>query len=171
MITTPPTATILHLSDLHLGKGPADTGRKDKATLKSAIKKRRIEMQTHDPYIFAGLRLEVRLAARYMGAPNDSFDFHVVTGDISTNATSYQRFAFARKFLTGNVRINRTYSAGLGLSKDSILCVPGNHDKMYEAKLVRYLKSFNDLPQPLPYVVEKKVSRSNQQFVFLWNRF
>ena len=123
-------ATIVHLSDLHLGGAALDTGRPDKATASSFWKKRRLEMQTHDPYVFACLRTNLKSAARCVGAEGDRFDFYLVTGDISTNATSAERFSFARNFLLDSIPLDASFSAGLQLDPESLFCVPGNHDKM-----------------------------------------
>lgn len=165
------SATILHLSDLHLGQSFNDSGLADKAGgisakgLISAYKHRGLMMQSHNGYIVAGLHTEIRLAARSVGSPEDSFDFHVITGDISTNANSEERFAFARKFLTEKVKVSEAFSTGLGLSRDKVLCVPGNHDKMNEVTLERYLKAFGDLPESPPYAIETH-ARSGQRFIF-----
>src|SRR5688572_19160253 len=98
------TATILHLSDLHLGENFADVGSSFKAdgvsleTVQSFRKHAGIVMQTHDSWISPGLDTEIMLAARYIGAPNDSFDFNVITGDISTDVHPPERFKFARDY-------------------------------------------------------------------------
>lgn len=62
-------------------------------------------MQTHDQYIVATLRSEIAAAARSLEAPDDAFDFYAITGDISTNANSGSRFAFARRLLTDSLPV------------------------------------------------------------------
>ena len=85
-------STILHLSDLHFGSDADDTGESEKASVRGLLKRRRLEMQAHDPYILACLPTEIRQIARSLGAENDRFDFYVITGDISTNARSKNVF-------------------------------------------------------------------------------
>ncbi len=103
------------------------------------------------------------MAARQLGLPDDTFDLMVVTGDISTTADSEERFQFARKFLTSSLQ-HQGREFGLAFPGDSVLCVPGNHDKLNEQSCKRYLTHFSDLPGELPYVAERK--RKNLRFVF-----
>lgn len=158
-----PISTILHLSDLHLGKDFTDAGTADKATVKSVLKNKRLVMQGHDKFVLASLSSEIRIAARKVGA--EHFDFHVVTGDISTSANSKERFEFARRFLTGTVTVDATFDAGLSLDKNTLFCIPGNHDKLEELTLERYSAQFNDLPA-IPNYVSARTSGSGQRFIF-----
>ena len=157
-------ATILHLSDLHLGANVDDTGRADYGTLTSALKAGAPIMQSHDNFILAALPTELQLAARAVGS-HDDFDFNVVTGDISTEADDDERFAFARQFLLGRFPGAGEWTFGLGLPAEQTLCVPGNHDKMQERTLARYLKAFGGLPAKLPYAVHKR-ARNGQAIAF-----
>ncbi len=171
------TASMLHLSDLHLGNDFYDVGNKNKSdgiNLQSGmavIKNRgRFVMQSHDGYILTSLPSDIQKAASYIAAPQKRFDFHVVTGDISTNAMSDERFSFARKFLVQQLSVRDKYASqvfdvGLNLGEDNILCVPGNHDKLDRSNLNEYLSGFGDLPQRPPYVVDK-LSHSDQRFIF-----
>ena len=167
------TSTILHLSDLHLGEDFADVGSQIKAdgvgmgTLQSFRKNYGFVMQTHDSWIIPGLQTEIALAARYLGAPKDTFDFNVITGDISTDVNPPERFKFARDYLTGQIPISRgsDFKVGLEMPETSVFCVPGNHDKMALSDNRSYLKGFKDLPAPLPYVKEV-VSGQGQRLIF-----
>src|SRR5262245_39705157 len=120
-----PPATLLHLSDLHLGEDIDDAGEKDAATIRSTLRGGGYVMQSHDMFILAGLRTEIELAARHMGSEDGTFDVHVVTGDISTEADSDARFAFARRFLTDRMQWKPQWDIGLGIPADRLLCVPG----------------------------------------------
>lgn len=157
-------AAIAHISDLHLGEHPLDIGRADKSTAKSFWKRRRLEMQAHDPFILAALRNELTLAARFVGSPSDAFDFHVISGDISTNATNEGRFAFARAFLTDSVPLDGV-NIGLGLGTAGVYCLPGNHDKMFEKTSARYMSAFSGLPARPPFVETRK-ARNGRSFTF-----
>jgi 3',5'-cyclic AMP phosphodiesterase CpdA len=117
-------------------------------------------MQAHDGYIAWTLGNEIRQAARRMRLPDDQFDAYVITGDISTDANSTNRFRFAREFITSTVLVNGT-QCGLNLPVNSVVAVPGNHDKMYETTPERYTSAFNDLPAEPPYRFE--VSARNGQ--------
>lgn len=174
MPSGPVTASILHLSDLHLGENAGDRGSTDKASgiswasLKAVVKSRvgnsqTSVMQSHDSFVFAGLQHELRMAARSAGSPDDRFDFHVVTGDISTDADTPERFRFARDFITAQVPFG-SGTFGLQFPRASVFCVPGNHDKMQERTLDRYRGAFDDLPAPLPYV-RVVPARGGQRFV------
>jgi 3',5'-cyclic AMP phosphodiesterase CpdA len=143
-------ATILHLSDLHLGEDPNDDGRPTRGSLFGWFATKSLEMQSHDPFILSSLHVNLRVAARSCGA-GDDFDFYVVTGDISTNATTKERFAFAKQYLTGKLQFGRFMQVGLALDADRVFCVPGNHDKMFEKNLDRYLHGFASLPAEPPY--------------------
>jgi len=170
------TGSILHLSDLHLGNDFYDVGTTDKSdginlkSVKAVIRnKGRFVMQSHDDYILTSLPIEIQRAAGYIGSSNRKFDFHVITGDISTNAMSDQRFSFARSFLIEQVAVKdkytgETFDVGLNLGKD-ILCVPGNHDKMGQGTANNYLTGFADLPRKPNYVVDK-LTAQKQRFVF-----
>ncbi len=161
------TATILHLSDLHLGENFDDPGRTDKATLQQPLKifkKGAAEGRSHDPYILCALPIEVRIAARQIGARDGQFDFHVITGDISDTANSEERFVFARQFLL-ETQSDHGLEIGLNLPLDRVLCVPGNHDKMTERNPARYLKEFKDLPATPPYVRQRQ-ARNGRKFIF-----
>lgn len=155
---------ILHLSDLHLGERFEDVGSREKGTFGSVIRKRRLEMQAHDPYILACLHTELRAAARRLGAPDDRFDFCVLTGDISTNANSGARFEFARQYLTGKIALNERLAIGLDLARSELFSVPGNHDVMFERSPERYLTGFRDFPKAPPYLV-CVTARNARQFV------
>src|SRR2546426_10592301 len=98
-----PTATVAHLSDLHLGKDFYDWGGPPKSAIKSLVTRGGLSMQAHDQFVLTVLPSALRLAARYVNAPEDSFDFHAITGDISTNADTANRFAFAAHYLSGTV--------------------------------------------------------------------
>ena len=167
------TTTILHLSDLHLGENFADVGSHSKAdglgmgTVQSFRKNYGFVMQTHDGWIIPGLEAEIALAARYLGAPNDRFDFNVITGDISTDVHPPERFKFAREYLTGSVplRPNSDFKVGLAMPQASVFCVPGNHDKMALSDNKFYMEGFKDLPGQLPYAREV-VSSTGQRVIF-----
>lgn len=164
---TVPTATILHLSDLHLGKTPDDTGGKSKSSARSLIKYGGLTMQSHDPYIFATLKTNIRAAARRIGAPNDVFDFVVVTGDISTHSDPAERFKFAKQFLTASVSLASGYETGLSIATRSLLCVPGNHDKLgQQSGPHNYAAHFKSLPALPPFRHEVQVARSEQGLIF-----
>jgi 3',5'-cyclic AMP phosphodiesterase CpdA len=121
-------------------------------------------MQAHDPYVVAALESEIRMAARGVGLVDDRFDFYVVTGDISTNANAAPRFSFARQFLTGTLLVDN-FPVGLRLPADRLLCIPGNHDVMFETSPERYLSAFSKLPAAPPYVW-KGTARNGRQFAF-----
>lgn len=171
------SATILHLSDLHLGENFEDFGSESKAAGVNVQSGRafirsgfRTLMQSHDGYILTSLPTDIVKAATYLGAQTRRFDFHVITGDISTNATSEDRFIFARKFLTERISTKISYSGkefqyGLNLGRDNLFCVPGNHDKLDRANPNSYLAGFKDLPDTPPYAVEK-YAKSGQRFLF-----
>ncbi len=166
------TTTILHLSDLHLGKTFDDVGTPSKAdgfskgTINSFKESYGIVMQTHDSYIIPCLENEIRLAARYIGAREEKFDFHVVSGDISAHPVPTKRFRFARDYLLGTIPLPKkpgggSSRVGLKLSKERVFCVPGNHDKLAQEDRKPYLTGFADLPKEPPYV--KEVYGGNQQ--------
>lgn len=168
------TTTILHLSDLHLGDSFADVGSDSKAdglgagTIESFRKNYGFVMQTHDSFIIPSLETEIMLAARYIGAPKDSFDFNVITGDISTDVNPPQRFSFAREYLINSVPLSpgSNFNVGLRMPKESVFCVPGNHDKMALTDNSAYLTGFKDLPAAqFPYVKEV-TSASGQRLIF-----
>lgn len=143
-------ASVLHLSDLHLGEAPDDEGRQSRGSLRGWFATKSLEMQSHDPYILSTLHTNVRVAARSCGL-QDEFDFCMVTGDISTNATNRKRFDFARQYLTGKVPFGRFMQVGLAFDAGHLFCVPGNHDKMFETSPERYLHGFATLPAEPPY--------------------
>jgi 3',5'-cyclic AMP phosphodiesterase CpdA len=172
-MTNPPTATILHLSDLHLGENFDDAGDITKVSgaslraLSSLVTEGRYVLQTHDPVLCTTLPADIKSAARYVSAPGDFFDLNIVTGDVSTRADSDERFDFARDFLiTDKVAVSSTTSMGLNLRKDATFCIPGNHDKMHEKTPVRFLRAFKDIPNEPPYSYKVKIERSKQQFIF-----
>lgn len=160
-----PTAAFLHLSDLHLGRDVDDIGGKHKSSPRSIVRYGGLTMQAHHPFIVWALRTNVRSAARFVGAESDSFDLSFVTGDISTDANSDERFDFARVFLTGRAESPLRPPLGVSLPANALLCVPGNHDKRGEVTLDRYLRAFGSFPGPTPWRFEW-VSRANQTFVF-----
>jgi len=166
---TLPTATVIHLSDLHLGKDFKDVGTTKKASFlshaKYTIKHGGISMQAHEPNIVLMLPLEIRSAERYMNAREDEFDLCFVTGDISTTAGSKQRFKFAERYLTSKVRIDKKYNAGLNMSGEKLLCVIGNHDRYDEESPERYLSVFGKYPDTLPYVKKVEIPNSKQKFL------
>lgn len=165
-------ATILHLSDLHLGKNFSDSGKEGKASVIGLLRKKGLKMQSHDPVILNGLYTEIRAAARSVGAIDDSYDFYVITGDIVTNGSHPARFEFAEKFITQEVPISKIHdyepdrNVGLRLHGQSLFCVPGNHDVMDEETPERYLKQFGNYPAPPPYVHTVE-ARNGQRFMFL----
>lgn len=114
-------------------------------------------MQSHDGFIFANLRIELQMAARVVGAIDDAFDMYVVTGDISTTSTPSERFTFAQQFLLSTVRVSPKFLAGLNLDPDRLVCLPGNHDKMQEATLERYLSAFGELPAAPPFCLKRQI--------------
>jgi len=159
-----PPATILHISDLHLGESLDDTGRSGYGTLRSAFWGGAPIMQSHNPFILAILPHAILSASRALES-GDEFDFTVVTGDISTTADSNARFAFARKFLLQRFAGTGALEHGLGLPADRIACVPGNHDMMHERALDRYLTGFRTLPAEPPYAVTRR-ARNGQSITF-----
>jgi len=127
-------ASVLHLTDLHLGKdfstistqlgrllagnwltGPAH----DKAVLR--VVGRGIDMA----------RLQLR---RRFDQPEDfDFDVTVVSGDIlaqpfSPPPNSYDSFAYP--WLTNTYRDDRGYDIGLHLPAERLVVIPGNHDRI-----------------------------------------
>lgn len=158
-----PTATFLHLSDLHLGRTFDDAGDSTKVSgpstqaVMSYIKEGGFRLQTHDSIICSTLPTEIKSAARYLLAPEDLFDINIITGDISTRADSEERFEFARDFILTDINFqqNRTF------------CVPGNHDKWEEISPKRYLHGFKSIPAPPPYVRQLTIERSGQHFIFI----
>ena len=165
---TTPTATVLHLSDLHLGANFDDKGGVHKSWKSSLFRVGGLTMQAHDPYIFTSLSTAVRSAARFLNTPEDVFDLVFVTGDISTNADSEERFQFAEAYLTGTVKVQTDFAIGLDIDPDRLACVPGNHDKYGEAvKPARYSKCFDRYPDVLPYRTVVDIRRSRQKlFLF-----
>jgi DNA repair exonuclease SbcCD nuclease subunit len=164
-MTTSPVS-ILHLSDLHLGKSFSDVGVDASEVHRAAHSywtRGGLVTQAHDPFILACLRTNVKMAARQLGLLDDTFDLMVVTGDISTAADSEQRFQFARTFLTSSFKYENS-EVGLQFPTSSVLCVPGNHDKLNEQSCERYLAHFSDLPSELPYIVERRCKEI--RFVF-----
>ena len=159
-----PPATILHISDLHLGGSLDDTGRSGRGTFWSAFRGGSPVMQSHNPFILAILHDAILSASRALNS-GDEFDFTVVTGDISTRANSDDRFAFARKFLLQRFAGTGALDHGLGLPADRIACVPGNHDKLEEITLARYLTAFKTLPPALPYAMTR-TARNGQSITF-----
>ena len=168
------TTTILHLSDMHLGANFGDVGSTNKAeglskeTINSFIKHHGVVMQTHDSWIIPGLETEILAAARYIRAPDDRFDFHVITGDISTDVYPPERFQFARDYLVDSVPLDpspQSKQVGLRLPPESVICVPGNHDKMALPDCKPYLAAFSDLPAEPPYAIQVQ-SRSGQSLLF-----
>jgi len=59
-----------------------------------SVKTKRFETQSHDLYILAAMRNELKNAARTVSAKT-TFRFSRCDGDISTTANSRERFAFA----------------------------------------------------------------------------
>lgn len=162
-----PSATILHLSDLHLGKNFQDIGGKHKSSVSSLWKRGGLTMQAHDPYILPTLSMGLRSAARFINGRDDQFDLYLLTGDISANSDSIERFQFAARYLTAEVVLEENQSIGLNIPTNKLLCVPGNHDKINEAsKPIRYSKVFKKYPDTVPYVRIIKIQESNQRFLF-----
>lgn len=150
-----PDFAIVHLSDLHLGRSFADTGYlggEAVKNIKNVATKGGLVMRAHDPYIVATLRSAIREAAATIGW-SSPFDAAIVTGDISTSADDDDRFQFARDYLVGSSHWE-SRDIGLRLGTQRLLCVPGNHDKLYEASTARYLSAFSDLPSPPPYLAK-----------------
>jgi 3',5'-cyclic AMP phosphodiesterase CpdA len=167
MNNAPQISGILHISDLHLGENLDDCGTPQGEAIKairSIVKKGGVEMQAHDPYILATIKTNVQIAARELRLLNDEFDFVVVSGDISTAANNDERFDFARQFLTGSIAFD-TAQIGLEIKTDSLICVPGNHDKMGEQSLKRYLAAFSHLPDVIPYVKVRE-AKNGLRFAF-----
>lgn len=174
-----PIYSILHLSDLHLGASFADVGGKNRRFLKSALRRKAYSMQAHDDFLLLLLPMEIaRIGAinraRFQKAWSDqkpvSFDKVVISGDISTDVTDEARFAFAHGFITSKSRLaggvyGEQASIGLGLSNDTLLCVPGNHDKMRETTLTRFNSSFSQSPERCNYV--RFVKRFDLPLVFI----
>jgi 3',5'-cyclic AMP phosphodiesterase CpdA len=175
-----PICSILHLSDLHLGADFADVGGKRRGFVRAMLDQKASVMQAHDDFLLLLLPLEIsristinharfRKAWPSHGIP-EFFDRIVVSGDISTDGTSDERFAFAHSFLTAKLPLSRGVygeqaSIGLGLPNDALLCVPGNHDKMHEIAPSRFNKSFSRSPQQCNYV--QMLKRFGRAFLFI----
>lgn len=161
-----PIFSILHLSDLHLGADFADVGGKNRSFMKSVLDRKAYSMQAHDDFLLLLLPMEItRIGAvnraRFLTAWPErepvTFNRVVVSGDISTDVTSDNRFAFAHQFITSKMKLSdpnygQQASIGIGLPNDLLLCVPGNHDKMRETTLARFNSSFSRSPEPCNYV-------------------
>ena len=161
----PPTATILHLSDLHLGKDTTDTGDSSRGTLISMLKQGGLKMQAHDPFILPSLSLNLRTAASRVHPSLRACDLNIVTGDISTNTSLQSRFDFAKEYLCGRVSFSSTLSEGLGLPTEKLFCIPGNHDKLNREDLADYNHAFGQLPAATPYRRSVNAGPGQQRFV------
>ena len=146
---------------------PSRHGQPTRGSVKGWAKTGMLAMQSHDGFIVSNLHIAIRAAARAVGAA--SFDFCAITGDISTNATSRERFTFAKQYLTNKIAVSETFQVGLGIEPRKLFCVPGNHDKMLLLSPEFYLSEFGTLPAPPPYMV-KLDGQSGRQFVFLGPR-
>jgi 3',5'-cyclic AMP phosphodiesterase CpdA len=164
-----PFATFLHLSDTHLGERFDDAGGPSREAVQTLADGGRLVMQAHDTQILLMLPMElqrrfdaVRERDRTLwGAEyedTDFFDRVLFTGDVSTDATSEKRFAFAFDYVTGQVQADTTgpYAdqsrIGLRIPPGRLLCVPGNHDKLREKSLQRFHSAFAKVPAPANYV-------------------
>lgn len=162
-----PIFSILHLSDLHLGANFADVGGKKRGFLRALLKEKSFVQQAHDDLLLLLLPLEInrigirnrsRVQNAWQGTDaTPSFDRIVVTGDISTDATSTERFRFAHSFLSSKMPLadglyGPQASIGLDLPNELLLCIPGNHDKMRQTTLEMFNSSFSHSPQPCNYV-------------------
>jgi hypothetical protein len=101
---------------LHLGADFADVGGPNRVGFIPVAKTKAFRMQAHDPMILLILSMELQrlgeisrrsCAKAYCAAPSTvpSFDAVLVTGDISTDATSHERFTFAHGYLTAKVPV------------------------------------------------------------------
>jgi 3',5'-cyclic AMP phosphodiesterase CpdA len=161
-------ASILHLSDPHLGKSfdyPAQllqqlTGsagqRVTPKRLRSAISRanfaRGLKLQSgpfvalpHDQTVlravFRGIDgAQLQLCDRYDRFAG--FDLVVVSGDILTepfSVSSYDTFAY--RWLTGSLTDAHGNLIGLKLPADRIVAIPGNHDRFHEVDDTIYSQS------------------------------
>jgi 3',5'-cyclic AMP phosphodiesterase CpdA len=175
-----PIMTVLHMSDMHLGSSFQDAGGPHKKRLHAAIEGA-LQMQSHNPQILLTLPLELRriwrlteanlnLQSRGGYGSRGFFDATIVTGDISTDATSAERFGFAFEYLTSRVKVltSGMYSeqsvVGLAIPAERLFCVPGNHDKMRETTLDRYYSGFAQAPARLNYVTFVRRTHGNLLF-------
>lgn len=174
-----PIFSILHLSDLHLGRNFQDAGGPHREPLAAALNVKAYQMQAHDEFLMLLLPLEVSRIAnlnrkRFKDAHREAeaprfFDRVVVSGDISTDATDEERFRFAHSFLTSKLQTTGLYGPqaqiGLNIQNDLLLCIPGNHDKMREVSLSRFNASFGHTPQECNYV--QFVKKGKRSIIFI----
>lgn len=174
-----PVFSVLHLSDLHLGRDFEDAGGSSREAIAAALDSKAFRMQAHDDLLLLLLPFELSRIAnqnqkrfREAGREDDApkfFDRVIVSGDISTDATDEERFKLAHAFLTSKLRTRGVYGeqaeVGLGVANELLLCVPGNHDKMREAKLDRFNSSFDNSPEKCNYV--QILRKGKESLVFI----
>jgi 3',5'-cyclic AMP phosphodiesterase CpdA len=175
-----PFCSVLHLSDTHLGAHFGDMGGRSREFLTAVRRDKAYVMQAHDPNLLLLLPLELwRIAklnraqfakARPDQTPPNFFDRVIVSGDISTDVTNDERFAFAHAFLTSeSPLLSGPYAAqasiGLNIPNELLLTLPGNHDKMRETTLARFNGAFSRSPAPCNYV--RAFKRDGKVVIFL----
>lgn len=157
-------ASILHLSDLHLGQNftvtPTPAGWRQ--FLLTAVNLTRMGLRSWPhgaPHSTTILR---RLATGIDGAllhlqqrfndPNLEFDAVVVSGDLLTAAYSTACFdQFAYPLLTGSFIVNKNVDIGLKIPEERLFVLPGNHDRYDSQGVTKYLAS--DFVQRTPHHV------------------
>lgn len=98
------------------------------------------------PYYVNSLLRDVRENEGYVDEEHDdSFDLCVLLGDQAT-VPDPQSYTFLWQYLT-QTRYTTAFEIGcrgLGLAKDKILAVPGNHDKLLRSNLDIYHQAFTE---------------------------
>ncbi|HEU0048043.1 MAG TPA: metallophosphoesterase, partial [Nitrososphaera sp.] len=171
--------TLIILSDLHLGPGwrhgelGSLFGQHWLLRLFSLDKKLSQYLEqglaAHDPSVTGDLPLYLSTLLwklKQEGYEKEDFDFHVVLGDVVTWPDE-RSFDFARRYLSWNWVED---IAGLGLHREKLLMIPGNHDKLFKSNLFLYHEFARHVrvePQPQPgrsYLVSKP--SGNREFLF-----
>jgi len=114
---------ILHISDLHFGRAFRDSDR----SLRDRLLQRG-DMRGHDFQLISSLSAKVHRLAR-QGGP---FDLALVTGDVSTDGASKSLGNAAKLLLEDEIFTSSPghfIVNGLGLAVNSVIAIPGNHDR------------------------------------------
>jgi len=129
------TLYFLHISDLHFANHLASENQDN--FFKESIKNRGIICQTADSNVYSILK---ETLDHYLTSISRSgFDGIFLTGDICTDPTNSRSFDHPAQFLFNELYDNR--DIGLNLDPNITFCVPGNHDKMMEKSMDKYMES------------------------------
>ena len=116
-------ATLVHVSDLHIG----DLSSNDDAELDSPLKNWFQFLRTFEGFFGHGGDALVQLQRIWMKLRKREDAYLIVTGDLTAAATDSQ-YTLARNFLCSTIRLSSGEEVGLQLADTFDRSIPGNHD-------------------------------------------